>query len=196
MSLPESGFEELMARLRRGDELAAEEIFQRYARRLIALAEWRLGRLFQAREDPEDAVQSAFRSFFRRQFQGQYQLDSPESLWGLLAAFTLRKCGHRFEYHFAARRDIRREAAPEPHTKGLSDIESLARDPTPMEALALVETVEDLLARTSEHDRPFVELCLQGEPVDRIAAIQGCSERTVARVLERVRKRLEQGNEE
>jgi RNA polymerase sigma-70 factor (ECF subfamily) len=67
-------FKHLMAGLRRGDPEAAREIFDRYACRLVGLAADRLPRALQAKLDPEDVVQSVFRSFFRRQQAGSYQI--------------------------------------------------------------------------------------------------------------------------
>jgi RNA polymerase sigma-70 factor (ECF subfamily) len=86
-------FAELMARLSQGDEAAAVQIFQRYAQRLIALARDRLGQVLRQKVDPEDVMQSVFKSFFARHADGQYKLDSWDSLWALLTTITLRKCG-------------------------------------------------------------------------------------------------------
>jgi DNA-directed RNA polymerase specialized sigma24 family protein len=48
------------------DEQAARENFDRFARRLIGLARTRLDRRIRQKIDPEDVVQSVFRSFFTR----------------------------------------------------------------------------------------------------------------------------------
>ena len=61
----------LIERLRAGDPQAAEEIFNRYARRLIALASTRLDERMRRRVDPDDVVQSAMRSFYRRAADGR-----------------------------------------------------------------------------------------------------------------------------
>src|SRR4051812_14113370 len=101
----EESFADLMARLRAGDQDAAARVYQHFARRLIGLARSRLDGLMRRKEDPEDVVQSVFRSFFARQAGGQFDLDDWNSLWSLLTVITLRKCGHRVEYFRAARRD-------------------------------------------------------------------------------------------
>ena len=66
MSLPDS-FDDVITRLRDGDSEAATEIFHRFAARLIALARTRLDSRVRQKVDPEDVVQSVFRSFFIRQ---------------------------------------------------------------------------------------------------------------------------------
>jgi RNA polymerase sigma-70 factor (ECF subfamily) len=188
----DSAFEALMDRLRGGDEAAAAEVFRHFARRLIALAESRLSAQVRAKVDAEDILQSVFKSFFRRQAAGEFDLDSWDSLWSLLTVITLRKCGYHIRRWLAARRDVRHEAAP-PAREGDSDAnwQAISREPTPSEAAVLVETVAELLRGLDERDRQIVERSLQGESVGQISAGLGFSERTVLRVLQRVRKRLE-----
>ena len=59
-----------MERLRAGDDEAAREVFDRFARRLVGLARRRFDRRLAHRVDPEDVVQSAFKSFFVRHREG------------------------------------------------------------------------------------------------------------------------------
>ena len=63
---------ELLARVQAGDELAAEELFRRFAERLIAVAGARLSARMARRIDAEDVVQSAYRSFFCKARDGRY----------------------------------------------------------------------------------------------------------------------------
>ena len=70
--------------LRRGEAHAAEQVFLRFAQRLIALARSRIDAAVRSKEDPEDVVQSVFRSFFTRQRGGQFLLADWESLWASL----------------------------------------------------------------------------------------------------------------
>src|SRR5262245_19261250 len=142
-------FDNLAARLRAGDEEAAAEVFNRFAHRLIALARARLQSVLGTKEDPEDVVQSVYRSFFRRQREGRFQIDSWEDMWGILTVLTVRKCGRRITYFRAARRDVRREIrlpAEDPRDAW----EAVARDPTPSEAAVLTETLEELMRGLGE----------------------------------------------
>jgi RNA polymerase sigma-70 factor (ECF subfamily) len=190
---PEASFEKLMADLKAGNQEAAAQIFQRFAHRLIALARSRLNAVIRQKVDPDDVVQSVFRSFFARQADGQWNLESWESLWGLLALITVRKCGHHIEYFRAERRDVHREVPGTPAADDSSSSwQTMARDPTASEVAMLAETVETLLSSLEPRDRQIVERSLQGEGAVEISTRVGCTERTVRRVLERVRKRLEQ----
>ena len=59
------------------------EIFQRFASQLIAKARDRLNPDIRRNLDPEDVVQSAYRTFFRRLDEGQFELANWDCLWGL-----------------------------------------------------------------------------------------------------------------
>src|SRR5262249_17889841 len=96
-------FPKWMARLRERDDDAAREGFQRFARQLIALARRQVSAAFRHKVDPEDVVQSAYKSFFARYGTGNLDVGSWNSLWGLLTLITLRKCAERVAYHRAQR---------------------------------------------------------------------------------------------
>jgi RNA polymerase sigma-70 factor (ECF subfamily) len=195
MSRGES-FEDLLARLRAGDDDAATEVFNRFARRLIGLAHARLDQQVKRKDDPEDVVQSVYKSFFIRFAEGQFDLKSWDSLWSLLTVLTVRKCGQRIDYFHAARRDVRGEVPLSPSPAGLSDHatrtpwEAIAREPTPAEAAILTELVEQVQRGLEPRHRAIVSLALQGHGPAEVSAQLGCSERTVRRVLERVREWL------
>src|SRR5262245_45492073 len=107
-------FSAWLGRLNAGEDDAAREVFNCFARRLVSLARRRLNRRLAHRVDAEDVVQSAFKSFFVRHREGTLRLDDWDSLWGLLTLITIRKCIDRVEYLRAEKRDVRREAwAPE-----------------------------------------------------------------------------------
>jgi RNA polymerase sigma-70 factor (ECF subfamily) len=184
-------FESLMGRLRQGDHAAADEVFRLFAGRLIGLARSRLGGRLQQKVDPEDVAQSVLKSFFLRHAEGQFKLENWDSLWALLTVITLRKCGLRAEFWQAGRRDVRREASTADES---ARWEAIAREPTPSEAVMLSETVERLLAGLEQRDRPIVELSLQGYTVIEISTQLNLSERTVYRILDRVRSKLERMN--
>jgi RNA polymerase sigma-70 factor (ECF subfamily) len=189
----DASFADLLRRLRAGDGGAAALVVEQYAYRLVALARSRLNRRILRKEDAEDVLQSVFKSFFLRCAGGQFRLGSRDDLWGLLVSLTLHKCGHRADYFQAARRDVRREAAapPPPPEGSRPDWEALAREPTPVEAAVLGETVERLLADLEPRQQQIVRLSLEGEAAAQISARLGVSERTVQRVLSGVRECLE-----
>jgi RNA polymerase sigma-70 factor (ECF subfamily) len=188
----ERSFDEWMAQLRAADQEAAREVFNRFAQRLVALARRRLGGRLRQKVDPEDVVQSAFRSFFTHAHD---DLAGWDNLWNLLVVITLRKCGRRIAYFRAACRDVQREknlAAPG-DTDG-EKWEAMAGDPTPEEAAMLAETIEQLLGGLKDWERAIASLTLQGFSVAEVSAQVGRTERTVYRVLERIKASLQQGS--
>src|SRR6516165_5313580 len=75
----------------------ADELFRRYAGRLIALARSRLPRKLGQHVDPEDVVHSAYRSFFSAARDGRYDARQGNDLWQLLVTFTLHKLYRQVE---------------------------------------------------------------------------------------------------
>jgi RNA polymerase sigma-70 factor (ECF subfamily) len=180
-----------MDRLRQGDQSAAQQIFQRFASRLVGLARAHLDSKMRQKVDPEEVMQSAFKSFFWRYAEGQFDFTDWDSLGSLLTLFTLRKCGHKVKYFRAACRDVRREAQPTWEEDSSASWQAIAREPTPDEALQLTETIEELFRGLDDTDREIIELSLQGYKAPEISARVRRSERSVYRLLDRIKGRLQ-----
>ncbi|HJZ58992.1 MAG TPA: ECF-type sigma factor [Gemmataceae bacterium] len=181
-------FQQLMEQLKAGDQESAGLVFNRYARRLIGLAASRLPAPVRAKEDPEDAVMSAFKSFFARQKKGEFQPEDWDELSTLLAYLTVCKVDRRIRKYLAGKRDVRRETAAAANEDGdSSGFQAPAPDPTPAEAAMLTDTVRELMARLDPVDQQILTLRLQGHTTAEIATAVGKSERTVFRVLEDIR---------
>jgi DNA-directed RNA polymerase specialized sigma24 family protein len=159
-----------------GKNEAATLIFDRYVSRLVALAKSRLSSLLQARVDPEDIVQSAYRSFFRKARDQEFTLNRSGDLWRLLAAFTINKANACVEKELAQQRD--------PHREEISTASrhAIQNEPTPEEAAILVEQLTLFMTAMKPRDRRILELRLQGETIDSIAVelSQSGSEPTAA----------------
>lgn len=181
---------EFLLRLRSGDSQAATQIFQRFATRLAGLARTRLNGAVRQAVDPEDVVQSVFRTFFAHQAEGEFTLPRWSSFWSLLAMITLRKCGHRTEHLFAACRDLRRQVSLAAELGDIGSFEAIAREPTPLESALFAEVLQDMFAAFEPRQRQIIELRLQGRGVAEIATTLECTERTVHRVLKRGRNWL------
>jgi DNA-directed RNA polymerase specialized sigma24 family protein/predicted Ser/Thr protein kinase len=137
------------------------------------------------RLDPEDVVQSAYRSFFLRAAEGDFELRQPGDLWRLLAQITLNKVRKQAERHKAARRDCRRDDAD-----GLALLNA-TDGATPDEIAALDEQISLVSERLSADDRLALADYLQGATIEEIAERLSRSPRTVRRALSRVRSLLE-----
>lgn len=192
--MAEDSSSDLMDRWRGGDQQAAAELFRRYAGRLITLVRGRLSAPMSRRLDPEDVVQSVYRSFFVGTQQGQLQLPPGGDLWRLLVAITIHKLHEQVRRNTRDKRNVQME-----HGFGTEDslfgIQAIvyASGPSPLETAALADELEQLMNQLEPLHRRMLELRLQGYNLDEIAADTSRSERTVIRVLERIKKQLAAG---
>lgn len=183
----------LLARCEQGDEHAAREIYDRYVARLIGLARSRLSRKVSRRVDPEDVVQSAFRSFFRKAEAGEFVLARTDDLWRLLAAITLHKTLKQVDRQFAQKRGLKNEESvgPEGSTLGIAP-QRLAREPAPDEALMLLEELQLVMSNLLPLHREMLQLQLQGQSIEEISRSTERTEHQVRRVIKKVKEELEQ----
>lgn len=176
----------LLDQWRAGDESAARQLYERYAERLIALAKTRLSLRLARRVEPEDLIQSVFRSFFTAGRDGRFVLRRPGDLWRLLLGITRNKIRFQAAYHAAARRAMAKEcASPTPGGPG-----TVSHEPTPEEAATLADLLEQALARFDPTDRRIIELRLQGYLLEEIVPEAGRCRLTVIRVLDRFKQEL------
>lgn len=189
----DGGVLSLVARWRGGDQQAAEKLFGLYAGRLIALAQGRLSNRLAGRVDAEDVVQSAYRSFFSGARADRFSLQHGGGLWRLLVAITLHKLSDQVDRHTAERRTVDAER----HFAGEDSLVALGarlavRNPSPVDAIALADELEQVMRSLEPQPRRILELRLQGHDLAEIATQVACSERTVIRVLKRIKEQLAQ----
>jgi RNA polymerase sigma-70 factor (ECF subfamily) len=133
-----------------------------------------------ARLEPDDIVQSAFRTFFRRVSVGEYDVPDGQHLWKLLLTIALNKARNGVAHHKAAKRDIGRTQAP---TQDLADRDEHGRRLLEMVIAEITETLEP-------SQRQIIELRIAGEEIDQIARQTGRARRSVERVLQGFRAEL------
>jgi len=175
----------LLRRVQSGEAAAATELYSRYAARLRGLARTWIGGDLQPRFDADDVLQSVFRTFFRRAAAGQYHVPKGEELWGLLLVIALNKLRGLAAHHRAAKRSVRSTAAYE--------LAEQRADPTEAEAGQILRMlVAELLEELPPASARLVELRITGHSVDEIVAATQRSKRTVERVLQTFRARLQE----
>jgi RNA polymerase sigma factor (sigma-70 family) len=177
----------LLRGIRQGDDAAAEVLFERYSQRLHLLARRQLAGELSGRVDSEDVTQSIFRSLFRRLRDGQYSVPPGETIWRLLTTVALNKVRKVGAHHRAAKRDIRRSSHVD--AEFMATVASTQDE----EAVTILRmTIDELLQNLSESQRQIIELRLSGFEVSAIAEQSTRSKRSVERVLQGFRHRLEQ----
>ena len=179
--------ESLLRGIRSGNELAAQELHDRYAVRLHALARRQLARETAGRLDSDDVTQSVFRTLFRRLQDGQYDVPAGDSLWRLLTTIALNKVRTLGAYHRAAKRDVRRMAQAD-----AAALANLAAEADEVAARELRLTIAGLLEGLGASEQQIIQLRIEGHDVASIAKITARSKRTVERVLQGFRELLRQ----
>ena len=181
----------LIRSIRAGDEAAANDLFERYIRRLDSLAGKGLAHELSGRLDSNDITQSVFRTFFRRVSNGQYQIPPGETIWKLLAVIALNKIRTVGAYHRAAKRDVRRSSS-------VSDVTTLGKAVgQDEEALRILHlTIAEVIGNLPETQQKIIQLRLEEHDIATIAQQVGRSKRTVERVLHGFRSDLQRSIDE
>ena len=161
MSEPRSDDRDLVSDYQAGSESAARDLFDKYCERLMKLAKRRIGQRMASRFDPEDVIQSAFRTFFTRVKNDEFTFEAEDDLFKLLVRLTVRKTLRRIEHHSAAKRNPNLEAA-----QRTDDVEPFSlvasHTVTPDMEVALIDEFQDFIGNLPELDRKVIELKIQG----------------------------------
>jgi RNA polymerase sigma factor (sigma-70 family) len=180
--------------LKGGDLAAAQPLWERYHRQLIALARRKLQAARRRDADEEDVVQRAFHSFFRGVARGRFpQLHDRDNLWRLLVVITARKALDQLAHEHSKRQGgtIQRgsrmsSGGPGPDEAAIEEI--VGDEPTPEFAAQVAEEYRRLLDLLGDETlRQVAVWKMEGYGNDEIAARLDCSRRTVARKLETIR---------
>jgi RNA polymerase sigma factor (sigma-70 family) len=178
----------LLRRFQDGQTDAATAIYLRYAKRLELLARSQTGSELAVRFDPEDVVQSVFRTFFRRAAEGHYDIPDGDELWKLFLVIALNKIRARGEYHRAAKRDVAQTSNLDTVKPiGVGDGQNRPEDDA---YRVLRMTIDDLFDEVPEVQRQIVTMRIEGYNVREISEKTNRSKRTVERVLQGFRTRL------
>jgi RNA polymerase sigma factor (sigma-70 family) len=171
---------------RKGDQNAARQIVDRYFGRLLALANRRISQRLASRVDPEDIVQSVFRTFFVRLKEGQFVFQDEDDLCKLLMRITLHKTLRQVAFHKAAKRDPNLETGQgDDHREQLLAL--LDTEPSAEATVAFLDQLEHFLGQLEPQTRRILEMRLQGYTNDEIAKELNVYDRKIRRAVERVR---------
>ncbi len=193
MSAPAEGsVTHFFRELRCGDADAARKLWERFFPRLLALARKTLAGRPQRVADADDAVQSAFATFYQRVRRGEFGEDlDRDDLWNLLGVITVRK----------SLKQAGREKAQKRGSGQVLGEEAIAGpDGTPLRLDSLPGQLaagdfdlhtEELLLSLNEELRTFALLRLMGFQNREIAENLDCTERKVERKLQLIRVKWE-----
>jgi RNA polymerase sigma factor (sigma-70 family) len=176
---------DLVAAFKAGSQSAARELFDRYCEKLMRLARRRIGQRMATRVDPEDVIQSAFRTFFTHVRNDDFTFQEENDLFKLLVRLTVNKALRQIAHHRAAKRDPARETGQ--GTEATDALRNLtSHEPPPEVEVALLDEFERFLEQLPDFDRQVLELRVQGHSTVEIAEKVGSYDRKIRRVLERI----------
>jgi DNA-directed RNA polymerase specialized sigma24 family protein len=178
-----------LAKLKKGDEVAAQRLWVAYSHRLVRLARSRLRAVHRGGGDEEDVALSVFNSLLIRAQRGQFpRLEDREDLWQLLYVLTVRKAVDQSKREHAKRRGGGAVCY-------LSDLEvadlerAVGAEPTPNLAAQLAEECQKLLDALGDEKLRRVALWkVEGYTNKQVAEKLGVVEQTVERKLRRIRE--------
>ena len=155
----DASFADFLHQVRAGDDRAAAEFVKTYEpfiRRVIRfrMTDPRLNRT----SDSADICQSVLASFFMRAAAGQYNLDEPVQLVGLLKRMARNKLAQQVRKQNAHRRDARRVAGA-----AVEDIAVADGGPSPSRLAAGKELLLEVQKRLSDEERQVAEMRGQGD---------------------------------
>jgi DNA-directed RNA polymerase specialized sigma24 family protein len=193
---PSESVTEWIAGLKAGDPTAAQPLWERYFRQLVDLARARLRAAPRRVADEEDVALSVFDSLCRGAATGRFPLLADrDDLWRLLVVVTARKAANLVKHERRQKRGggrvVDEEAlapanAPDA-SRGLEAI--IGREPTPAFAYQVAEECRRLLGALDDAQlRDIAILKLEGYTDAEVAARLGCTDRTVRRRLQLIRK--------
>ncbi len=180
-------FEQLIRGLCAGDQHACRQFCDSYGEALERIAASQLNPALRRRVGPEDVVQSACRTFFRRAQGGQFEFSDSAALWQLLCAITLTKVREQARFHLQQKRDLKREESTGEDSSAGEAMAIPVRGPSPAEAAEFADQFAHFLATLDEQSQRVVDLKLQEFTDKEVATQLGCSELTVRRVQQRLR---------
>jgi DNA-directed RNA polymerase specialized sigma24 family protein len=197
-TLPEGSVTRWLHQLQASDQTAAQELWNRYFRRLVGLARSKLQGVPRRAADEEDVALSAFDSFCRGVEQGRFpRLDDRDDLWRLLAVITERKACDLVQHERRQKRgsgDVRGESGfaeefdfPEEGGAGIDQLPS--REPSPEIAAQIADECRRLLELLGDATLRSVAVWkMEGYTNAEIADKLGCVPVTIERKLQLIRR--------
>ena len=195
MTSPEESVTHWLCQLQGGDEAAAQQLWERYFRRLVGLARARLRTHPRRAADEEDVALSVFNCLCEGVARGRFpRLDDRDDLWRLLVTLTERKA-----YNLARdERRLKRGGGAVFTAGALNQSEGSSRDewhhvagrePTPAFAAEVGEAYQRLLDSLADPELQSIAVWrMEGETIKEIAVRLGCALTTVERRLRLIRQ--------
>jgi RNA polymerase sigma-70 factor (ECF subfamily) len=178
-------FQDLIRRVRHGDQAAADDLVRRYEPAIRRAVRFRLTDPRLRRTcDSMDICQSVLMSFFVRAASGQYDLDTPEQLLRLLTTMARNKLLNQSRKQHTIRRDDRLVGSD------ISELDPADHSPSPAREAEAKELLAEVHRRLTAEELRLVELRNEGLDWATIAAKLGGNAVNLRQKLHRALARL------
>ena len=189
----EPDISDLIARAKAGDETAIREFLTRFEPEVRMMVRGRLPRMLRTQFDSMDFVQAVWQSFFADLRSSSRQFENVHHLRGFLAGVARNKV---YEEHRRLTRTKKHALAREQSLyvrRGSREVELalISPEPTPSQAVQASDRLAQLVARCSPLEVQVITLRHQEMTMDEIARRTGVSERSVRRIIDEARARME-----
>jgi RNA polymerase sigma-70 factor (ECF subfamily) len=191
--MPDDDVADLMARAKAGDPAAIRDFLVRFEPEVRMMVRARLPRKLRTQFDSVDFVQAVWQSFF-----SDLPVDTPEFLkaehvHGFLAGVVRNKV---YEQHRKLTRTAKYNIAREQRLyirRGDREVprEVVSPDPSPSQAAQAIDRLAQLIEGRCPIEVRVITLRRDGLTFDEIAARMGVSEKSIRRIIESARSRME-----
>jgi RNA polymerase sigma-70 factor (ECF subfamily) len=183
----------LLARAKTGDEEAIRDFLTRFEWEVRMMVRARLPKKLRTQFDSADFVQAVWQSFFSDLGCETPEFERAEHVRRFLAGVVRNKV---YEQHRKLTRTDKYDVSREERLyirRGGHDVprEVVSPDPSPSEAAQAEDRLAQLTEGRSAREVQVISLRRQGLTFDEIAALTGVHERTVRRIIELARARME-----
>lgn len=191
--MDDADFVALIERARGGDESALTELLRTFEAEVRTMVRVRLPRVLRTQFDSMDFVQAALTSFCNELRDGKGQFANARHLEAFLSAVVRNKVYEEHRRRTRSKKyDLSREE-PFYVKRGDREVprEVTSPDPSPSTQAAAREQLHKLLAGRNPEVAEIVELKIQGLTYVEIGERVGMNERSVRRIIEVMRARME-----
>lgn len=189
--MDDSNFLALIERARKGDGEATTALLGAFENEVRVMVRARLPKTLRSRFDTMDFVQAVWQSVFAKNVRGP-EFANTGHFRGYLAGVARNKVFEEYRRSTTTQKiNLRREEPLYIRRNGHDEPRELpSNDPSPSQIAQAGECLDRLLDGSSE-DVAVVEMRRAGLTLDEIAKKTGVSERSVRRVIEAARRRVQ-----
>jgi RNA polymerase sigma factor (sigma-70 family) len=184
---------DLIARAKTGDEAAICALLGRFDGDVRTMVRARLPRVLRSQFDSVDFVQVVWQSFFTGPERNLVRFENVHHLRSFLAGVVRNKVLEEHRRRTRTRKyDLNREE-PLYIRRGNREVprELAARDPSPSQDVQALDRLAQLLEGRTPLEAQVIELRHRGLTFDEIADQTGLGERSVRRIIDAARARME-----